>query len=112
MTSIHQKIRALEFFKDWTNYLLVTTVAAMGWVSAETVKLVSPLLKRLCIWALIPHITEQLIGTDTSIYDVHGTFRLFWLWAINVSSFDSHLLATACVVSLGNLAVWGGNRKG
>jgi len=25
--------KALEFFKDWSNYLLVTTVAALGWVA-------------------------------------------------------------------------------
>jgi len=24
-----QKVKALEFFEDWTNYLLVTTVAAL-----------------------------------------------------------------------------------
>jgi hypothetical protein len=48
---IDQKMQALEFFKDWTSCLLVTTVAAMGWVSAERVKLVSRLLKQLCIRA-------------------------------------------------------------
>ena len=30
MTSKEQKLKALEYFKDWSNYLLVTTVAA-GW---------------------------------------------------------------------------------
>jgi hypothetical protein len=25
--------KALEYLKDWSNYLLVTTVAALGWVA-------------------------------------------------------------------------------
>src|SRR5262249_28320575 len=30
-----QKTAAVKSFKDWTNYLLVTTVAALGWVSSQ-----------------------------------------------------------------------------
>lgn len=30
-----QRLKALGYFKDWTNYMLVTTVAAIGWVSAK-----------------------------------------------------------------------------
>ena len=29
------ELKALEFFKDWTNYLLVTTVAAVGWLGVK-----------------------------------------------------------------------------
>jgi hypothetical protein len=36
MIGIEQKLKALESFKDWTNYLLVTTVAALGWTVSRT----------------------------------------------------------------------------
>jgi len=32
-----QKLKALEWFKDWSNYMLITTVAALGWVAAAPV---------------------------------------------------------------------------
>jgi hypothetical protein len=35
MLSATQKTSAIGMFKDWTNYLLVTTVAALGWVAAQ-----------------------------------------------------------------------------
>jgi hypothetical protein len=33
-----QKLKALDAFKDWTNYLLVTTVAALGWAARKDAK--------------------------------------------------------------------------
>jgi hypothetical protein len=33
--SKEQILTSLEHFKDWNNYLLITTVAAFGWVSAK-----------------------------------------------------------------------------
>jgi hypothetical protein len=33
--SMSGELKALEFFKDWTNYLLVTTVAAVGWLGVK-----------------------------------------------------------------------------
>ena len=38
MTQLEQKLKALDSFKDWTNYLLITTVAALGWVGTERTK--------------------------------------------------------------------------
>lgn len=84
MTGLEQKLKALECFKDWTNYLLVTTVAALGWTSAKEGAILSfPLLRSVCIWsfalsvvfgiftlALIPHVGEDLGESDKSIYRV------------------------------------------
>jgi len=79
--------KALEFFKDWSNYLLVTTVAALGWVASSTTTFTSHSLKPWCIWlfalsvvfgmftlALIPLVQEQRSKTHTSNYDVDTEF--------------------------------------
>jgi hypothetical protein len=75
-TTVPQTIdntKALEFFKDWTNYLLVTTVAALGWVAtSQALHFSSPCARALCILsfaasimfgiftlALIPIIQEE-----------------------------------------------------
>jgi hypothetical protein len=94
--------KPIEYFKDWSNYLLVTTVAALGWVATkESVFIsVSPSwVRQLCITcfalsvvcgiftlALIPLVAEELPlvveqrkreGKDnTSFYDVAGKFKL------------------------------------
>lgn len=87
--------KALEFFKDWSNYLLVTTVAALGWVSgtAESGKTawVHDVYKPLCIWALalsiifgiftlalIPLVQEQRGPTEHN----HEVKAKFWLTKI------------------------------
>jgi hypothetical protein len=64
--------KALEHFKDWSNYLLVTTVAALGWVASGKAGISDPCLRSLCLvsfggsavfgmltLALIPLIAEQ-----------------------------------------------------
>jgi len=80
-----QKLKALEWFKDWSNYMLVTTVAAIGWIAAS---------KSLSLWhwgaliafglsaifavltlAAIPLIAEQVSISTTSIYDVTARYR-------------------------------------
>jgi len=82
--------KALEFFKDWTNYLLVTTVAAIGWVAAEKGTIANhPNLKFWCLLALglsavfgiltqalVPLVQEQRTD-EASNYRVPVTF---WLW--------------------------------
>jgi len=82
--------KALEFFKDWTNYLLVTTVAAIGWVAAEKGMIADhPKLRFICLLALglsaifgiltqalVPLIQEQR-WNETSNYSVPVTF---WFW--------------------------------
>jgi len=79
-----QRLRALESFKDWSNYLLVTTVAALGWVSTKDAPHLLPTWTRTwCIWsfalsilfsiltlALVPHVAELIDGKH-SIYNVH-----------------------------------------
>jgi hypothetical protein len=87
MTDLEQKLKALSAFKDWSNYLLVTTVAAIGWTTSEHVCFASPTLKATCViflalsvvfailtLALIPHVGEDLREGDKSIYSVrwHG----------------------------------------
>ena len=34
-SDVQQLIASLGFFKDWTNYFLVTTVAALGWIATK-----------------------------------------------------------------------------
>ena len=92
MDSIEQKVQALGFFKDWTNYLLVTTVAALGWAASED-GVLSDCLRRACVWsfalsivfailtlALVPAIAEQIDEHTTSIYEVGVKFRRYWFW--------------------------------
>ena len=93
--AVEQKLKALEAFKDWSNYLLVTTVAALGWVSTkEAPELCPEWIRTWCIvslalsvffsiltLALIPHVAE-LIDGKLSIYDVfwdgwHYKFEIF-----------------------------------
>jgi hypothetical protein len=89
MDPLSQHMKALEFFKDWSNYLLVTTVAALGWLATTTASITT---RRLCVWlfalsavfaiftlALIPIVGEELVK-DKSFYDVWGNFHLFWFW--------------------------------
>jgi hypothetical protein len=35
MQPTEQKLKALDAFKDWSNYLLITTVAALGWTASK-----------------------------------------------------------------------------
>jgi hypothetical protein len=78
MTDLDQKFKALEFFKDFSDYMLVTTVAALGWISSQdtaTKPWANPTLKPYCLWclglsslfailtlALIPLIGETMTG--------------------------------------------------
>ena len=88
------QIQALGYFKDWSNYLLVTTVAALGWVAAYPNSFVRPRMRTWCLWALgistvlammtlalIPQVAETLTNEE-SIYEVKPTFNLiaglFW----------------------------------
>jgi uncharacterized oligopeptide transporter (OPT) family protein len=84
MDSVEQKLKALEAFKDWSNYLLVTTVAALGWVSTKPLGFSPTQIRAWCIWsfaisiffgiltlALVPHIAELLGPSSQSIYSVY-----------------------------------------
>jgi hypothetical protein len=89
--TVDQKLKALDGFKDWSNYLLVTTVAALGWTTAKEaahfsatwIQILSILLFALSVvfailtLALIPHIGENLENGPRSIYETSwdGWFR-------------------------------------
>jgi hypothetical protein len=87
--NIEQKLKALDCFKDWSNYLLVTTVAALGWVAAKD----SPSDFGFVVWcfavsavfgiftlALIPIVAEEVHADTKSVYDVPARFKPFWMW--------------------------------
>ena len=83
-----KKSKALEFFKDWSNYLLVTTVAAIGWVAEHGDHLDSK-LRHFCIvalgfsaifgiftLALVPLVQEARTRLQSN-YEVPVSF---WFW--------------------------------
>lgn len=78
---------ALAHFKDWSNYLLVVTVAAVGWIAKTSSG--NQVLMDLAVWALslslvfgifslalVPLIAEQIQSSDDSVYDVQVRFHL------------------------------------
>jgi hypothetical protein len=96
ISNVEQKLKALEAFKDWSNYLLVTTVGALGWVSTKNETHFSRRwIRFVCIWsfalsvffailtlALVPHVAELMNDDTKSIYDV------FWSgWGPNIELF-------------------------
>ena len=83
-----QKTAAIANFKDWTNYLLVTTVAALGWVSTQPPDLLAKIctgclalsvIAGIFTLAMIPLVTERLRDDPKSIYEVEGTFTIWWM---------------------------------
>lgn len=86
-----RRFDALAHFKDWSNYLLVTTVAAGGWVGSDKVTFANASLQAPALWCLgisivfgiftlafIPLIAQQLErDVDAGIYDVPIVFHLF-----------------------------------
>jgi len=92
---------ALEAFSRWSNYLLVTTVAAVGWISSGVIKFHTELARSLSLWclgasvvfgiftlALVPLVAEkarkanasthkQAEKTDVSIYKIKTDFNIF-----------------------------------
>ena len=109
---------ALEHFKDWTNYLLVTTVAALGWVGTKDAPdFLCPWLRLACVWslalscifgiftlALIPLIAEQQ-GATPSFYDVKPEFQILGCNLSCVSKLcasrsTSFLLYASCCLQL------------
>jgi hypothetical protein len=85
---VDAKLDALNLFEKWSNYLLVTTVAAAGWIASNGVTFASAALKSAALWslgvsvifgiftlALVPLIAEQAKGGQ-SIYKVPVEFML------------------------------------
>jgi hypothetical protein len=88
LDAVEQKLKALDSFKDWSNYLLVTTVAALGWAAEKDAgTFCTPWMKQgavvlfalsvvfaILTLALIPHVAEDIKLTDEgcpSIYQVY-----------------------------------------
>ena len=79
-------MKALEFFKDWSNYLLVTTVAALGWIAehgdagawegASMWCLGLAAVFGVLTLALIPLVAEQRQEGDRSIFQVRTSFSI------------------------------------
>ena len=85
---VKQRLAALNSFKDWSNYLLVTTVAALGWVVKYPTEfgrawiigfLGSSIVFGIFTLALIPLVAEG-VTAGKSFYDVKGKFKLLFLW--------------------------------
>lgn len=88
---------ALAAFEKWSNYLLVTTVAAAGWVVSSNVVFTSGNLKSAALWcfgisivfgiftlALVPLVAQDT-SSEPSIYRVEVEYHLFG------KSFPAHL---------------------
>jgi hypothetical protein len=88
---IDHLLKAVEYFNNSNNYLIVISVIALGWV-VEHPGGVHESLKNavvLCMglstvfglftMGLLPLVAETLTGTTESIYDVKGQFRTFVL---------------------------------
>lgn len=88
---IDHLLKAVEYFNNSNNYLIMISVVALGWV-VEHPDAVHESLKNavvLCMglstvfglftMGLLPLVAETLTGTTTSIYDVKGEFRTFVL---------------------------------
>ena len=119
------KTKALEFFKDWSNYLLVTTAVAVGWVGGTGFAFSSAWVRAVCILsfsisivfgiltlALIPLVQEQRRAEHDSNYDVPARYR-DWSGGERVCRlkslcFPQHLLFMLGVLSFA-LGTMGGN---
>jgi hypothetical protein len=90
--TITQLLKSLGYFKDASNYLLVTTVGALGWVSTREVwltphsfqsSLICFCISIICgifTLALIPIVGQNIKADTRSIYEVQVGFKLLWLW--------------------------------
>jgi hypothetical protein len=89
MDKLEQKLKALDAFKDWSNYLLVTTVAALGWTAKDATHFCNAWMKSGAIFlfalstvfailtlALIPHVAE-LIKEDAA-GDLPSIYYVYW----------------------------------
>jgi hypothetical protein len=84
MTGVEQQMKALESFKDWSNYLLVANIAAIGWVASENgqanldevfAKVAIAFLGLSLVFAMftlasIPVVAQQIDANTKSFYEV------------------------------------------
>ena len=96
---------AIDHFKDWSNFLLVTTVAILGWVAEKKTRM-NETARKFCLaffslsvifailtLALIPLVTENL-KAGVSIFEVPVSFR--WLWIVDRPLGEGYTLKWAC----------------
>ena len=89
---LEQLLKALDLFGLWSNYLLVTTVAALGWVAAKDHPQFSSNARRWVVGcfgasiifaiftlALTPLVAESIKSETKSIYDVVVRFDLIYV---------------------------------
>lgn len=88
MDRLSLKLQAAGYFKDWSNYLLVTTVAAIGWVSKGTESIgtlqkwslafltISAALGIVSL-SMIPHMVQNLEDDGQSIYQTRAVVWFF-----------------------------------
>lgn len=86
---IDHLLKAVEYFNNSNNYLILVSVVALGWVVEHPIGMHETLKDAivLCMglsavfglftMGLLPLVAETLTGTTTSIYDVKGEFRSF-----------------------------------
>lgn len=88
-----QLIETLKSFKDWSNYMLVTTVAALGWVTTQKEGFSPGSAQFFCTWSLalsivfgvftlglIPRIMENIKDDSDSIFAVTTQFNILWFF--------------------------------
>ncbi len=110
MDPIDQRLRALDNFKDWSNYLLVTTVAALGWTSKTDVKFCTPWMREdavLCFalsimfailtLALIPHVAEDIkLETNEEALSIYHVYWHGWFVKLRLTQTTKRCWARGC----------------
>lgn len=88
---IDHLLKAVEYFNNSNNYLILISVVALGWVvehpggaqgslkDAIVLCMGLSAVFGLFTMGLLPLVAETLTGTTESIYDVKGQFRTFVL---------------------------------
>jgi hypothetical protein len=84
------KVLALQTFERWSNYLLVTTVAAAGWIATKNLEIGSG-WRDAALWcfgvsivfgiltlALVPLVAQAMTRDHDSIYRVPAQFKLLF----------------------------------
>jgi len=98
MSHVEQLLKGLEFFGNWSNYILVTTVAALGWVASTARAPISPRALRWVIGclcasivfavftlAMIPLVAENITAETKSFYELSPKFDLIYTIGPEVS---------------------------
>ncbi len=62
------KTLALQTFERWSNYLLVTTVAATGWIASKNLE-ISPTMKNASLWCFGVSIVFGILTLALEIFN-------------------------------------------